>query len=139
MYIDKDNAFFASGLSLEWYDAIEGGMRRAPYMGRKAVGRTIYLVTQSDLTGCGIACVAMVLGMSYRGAKRLIFGNVDWRPHFGTTTKNLANALRQRGLAVRDRLTACRGNWPDLPNLCIVKVRPPGCRRKEWHWVLYGR
>src|SRR5262249_20059050 len=89
--------------------------------------------------GCGIACAAMVLRVSYRGAKRLIFGNVDWRPHFGTTTKNLANALRQRGLAVRDRLIPCRGKWPDLPKLCIVKVRPPGCRRKEWHWVLYGR
>ena len=100
---------------------------------------TIKLVLQEDPSGCGIACLAIILGCSYSRAKSLAFGATYPGYDFRTTTKDLVRVLRSQGASVHDRLTRSSGNWSDLPDLCIVKIVEGGCAPRDWHWVVFAR
>lgn len=54
------------------------------------------LVAQEEGMGCGIACVASVLGISYQEARK-ISENPDWSYSKGYGCKDLANILNKKG------------------------------------------
>ena len=99
----------------------------------------VSLVRQEDDTGCGVACVAMILDCSYPEARDLLFGRrfAGWT--YDTRTKDLVRVLRSRGAKVSRRLKRSQGRWELLPALCIVKVIPEQCGSRGWHWVVFAR
>jgi ABC-type bacteriocin/lantibiotic exporter with double-glycine peptidase domain len=89
---------------------------------------------QEDDAGCGIACVAMVTGKTYRQAKRFflerIFLPTDRKPH--TRHYQLRRALRKLGIATEKRLFR---KWRSIETLSVVPIN----RRSDtgWHWVVF--
>ena len=65
-------------------------------------------IFQSDEFGCGIACVAMLCGITYAKAKKL-FG-ADYIPGYGVDEAPMINILAHQGLDVvrRGRLSQSR-------------------------------
>jgi ABC-type bacteriocin/lantibiotic exporter with double-glycine peptidase domain len=94
----------------------------------------IQRVQQGDEKGCGIACVAMVSGKTYRQAKRFflkkVFLPTDRKPH--TRHYQLRHALRKLGIATEKRLFR---KWRLIESLSIVPIN----RRSDtgWHWVVF--
>jgi hypothetical protein len=91
--------------------------------GALASNRRTGVVRQKDPMGCGIACVASLLGVSYAYAKRRYFIGVPGRPEVlgrsnGFTRSAIVQALSNAGLRYRrSRVIA------DLSPGCIVFVR----------------
>jgi hypothetical protein len=83
-------------------------------------------VPQEHPKGCGVACVAMVVGVDYKEAVNLVGKDGC------TKTRHLINALRAAGFSCPDRLQIIKGAWP---NLAIAKIIVPG-KISGWHWVL---
>lgn len=55
-------------------------------------------VTQKDGFGCGIACTASVLDLTYEKTKNL-FSNSKQAKDFGFLCKDIVNALKKKGFA----------------------------------------
>lgn len=93
---------------------------------------TIRLVPQRHTTDCGVACVAMIAGVSYQQAFNAI-GFSEVHKQFYTTHTCLTIALRKLGAHVRWKKFR---SWHDIPGPAIVAVNH---RRKcrKFHWVLY--
>jgi ABC-type bacteriocin/lantibiotic exporter with double-glycine peptidase domain len=91
-------------------------------------------VGQKDENGCGIACVAMVMGKTYPQAKKFfleqVFLPTDRKLH--TRHYQLRRALWKLRIATEKR--AFR-NWRSIENLSIVPIN----RRLDggWHWVVF--
>ena len=91
-------------------------------------------IVQRDKTGCGVACVAMVVGASYAIVRGVM---ADDRSTIYANTKDVVKALRHFGADLpRDRLVVLRGrNFRRLEYDAILKVNV----RKDghWHWVVW--
>jgi ABC-type bacteriocin/lantibiotic exporter with double-glycine peptidase domain len=91
-------------------------------------------VQQGDEEGCGIACVAMVMGKTYLQTKKFflerVFLPTERKPH--TRHYQLRCALRRLGIRTEKR--AFR-NWRSIESLSIVPIN----RRLDggWHWVVF--
>lgn len=91
-------------------------------------------VQQEDEEGCGIACFAMVTGMTYPQGKMFfqerVFLPTDRKPH--TRHYQLRRALRKLRIATEKRLFR---NWRSIETLSIVPIN----RRLDggWHWVVF--
>ena len=92
------------------------------------------LVKQFDDEGCGLACVAMAAGTTYRTARDFTFPDGD----VGVTSmKRLREIMEHHGVNLGERLIPFRTRQPDdLPfdALLKVNVRKEG---SEWHWVVW--
>jgi hypothetical protein len=55
------------------------------------------IVVQEDLMGCGIACVAYILGIGYQRAKKL-FEHPEYAGTIGFYCKDIIDALRRGGV-----------------------------------------
>ena len=98
-------------------------------------------VVQLDRTGCGIAAVAAVAGVSYRNAKRAAgrLGIAVEDPRLWSDTQQVRRLLR------RYRWAAAAGerpfvSWSSLPNVALLAIkwhREQG--RARWHWVVFVR
>jgi len=98
-------------------------------------------VVQLDRTGCGIACVAALAGVTYpqakRAANRLGISVDDNRLWSGTQDV--------RRLLKHFRLSAASGetpfvSWQGLPDVALIAIkwhREKGC--PSWHWVVFWR
>lgn len=92
------------------------------------------LVRQVTPYGCGVACVAMVAGVSYWAACEAIFGPKPPRRH-STYTADLRRGLNRLGINTTDRLKPLGGrSLTALAVDAIVKVNP---RQDGWHWVIW--
>ena len=98
-------------------------------------------VLQEDRTGCGIAAVATIAGVSYQEAKRVAasLGIVAHDPALWSETAPV------RALLARFGATAPVGvvpfsSWEALPDLALlsIKWRWRG-DRPVWHWVVFVR
>lgn len=94
-------------------------------------------VIQEDSTGCGIACVAMVAGISYAEAKQLTVNNKILKKsvkNFYTTTKDLVNILKSIGIE------PSKGRkvryWSSINNISIVAINFLETT-DTWHWVVF--
>jgi ABC-type bacteriocin/lantibiotic exporter with double-glycine peptidase domain len=92
-------------------------------------------IVQTDNTGCGIACLAMLAGVSYAEARRAVFG----RYHPGdcsTSTGELRRGLRKLGIRAGKRLIPLRGRrLRSLETDAILKVNLG--LDGYWHWVVW--
>lgn len=90
------------------------------------------MIKQVHPIGCGIACVAMLLGKSYTFARRELFpdGVVDY-----TDIGELKSALNKNGMMPASRMVSYRRRPLHLSDDAILKVnvRSDG----SWHWVVW--
>ncbi len=98
-------------------------------------------VVQQEPTGCGIASVAAMAGVSYATAKQVAnhMGIVAEDPQLWSETTLVRRLLK------RYRLRASRSempfvSWSALPRraLLAIKWHREG-RRSYWHWVVFVR
>ncbi len=100
------------------------------------------LVRQRDHTGCGIAVVAMVGGISYQAAKPLVFPDWQRRRSFRSTPAQLLGALDRLGIKVGNRkLQRAPADWHRLPGCCIaaVNIVLEAGTYPTRHWVLWAQ
>ncbi len=98
-------------------------------------------VIQLELTGCGIASVAAIVGVSYSRAKSVASSlgiSADDRALWSETA-HVRKLLRHYGL--RAGLTEIPfRTWDALPNLALLSIKwhlEEG--RPFWHWVVFAR
>lgn len=90
------------------------------------------LVKQRNENGCGVACVAMIAGVTYSQARALMFGE---RAGGYTDTAQLREALGALGIQTAPKLVLFKSEAPqDLPFNAILKTNR---RTKDWHWVVW--
>ncbi|TBG55694.1 hypothetical protein [Rhizobium leguminosarum] len=89
-------------------------------------------IQQSSSTGCGIACLAMVGGISLEEAAVHLFG--DTTPDTGRTLwGDMRKGLRAVGLEGIGNPTRVSA-WHNIHGVALVAVS----RTKEnWHWIIY--
>ena len=81
------------------------------------------LIKQKDEIGCGVACVAMVAGVTYKQAKQLIFPQgTKQQQHFSTETSDLRRALKSVGVPVADKLVRVPKDIRQLKASAILKT-----------------
>jgi hypothetical protein len=98
-------------------------------------------VVQADRTGCGIAAVAAIAGVSYARAKAVAAssGVFVHDVSLWSETEPVQRLLSRFGLRAARMPTPFR-SWADLPDcaLLAIKWHLEG-RRPCWHWVVFVR
>ncbi len=113
-------------------------------------------IRQRNRKDCGVATLAMLCGVTYEEAYRII----PWRKHgilFGTDTKMLRAGAERLGYRTestpQDRLRVVRPPkdwgglagalisdfWYLIPDNSLVKVPHPKGRNYGWHWVAWRK
>lgn len=92
----------------------------------------IRFVPQRRSTDCGVACIAMIAGVSYQEAFDAIGFPAECE-EFYTTHTRLTNALRRLGVSVSRRKFR---SWVDIPGPAIVAVNHRS-NRQLFHWVTF--
>lgn len=91
----------------------------------------IYRLKQKDDTGCGLACVAMIVGASYHDVKKQFIKQIRKIPrNFGTTADELHLLLNEYDFLAEPFEN--KDKWSDYEGVSIIGVfssRP--------HWVVY--
>jgi ABC-type bacteriocin/lantibiotic exporter with double-glycine peptidase domain len=91
---------------------------------------------QRDVTGCGLACVSMLAGVTYASVKSraIALGLVESRGPFYTCSADL------RKLLLSFDLTSKQGrkvtSWQSVSTLAIVAINHQAAS-DTWHWVVY--
>src|SRR5512135_410729 len=80
---------------------------------------------------CGVACVAMLAGCSYRSAFSA-FGFAERQRHFYTWHHHLISALEKLGCTVRRKRFR---SWNKIDGKAIVAV--DHTKSGNWHWVAF--
>lgn len=101
---------------------------------------TIKRVKQEDETGCGLACIAMLAGVSYEEVKQVALKNLKFRTkgHFYTGTGQLKELAGYFGLTITGQKRRPWRNWALLPDIAIVSINQQENNR-YWHWVVFQR
>jgi ABC-type bacteriocin/lantibiotic exporter with double-glycine peptidase domain len=98
-------------------------------------------VVQQERTGCGIASVATVAGVTYRRARRVAnrLGIFAKDPQLWSDTSYVRRLLRQ--YHVRAARTEARFvSWQALPDLALLAIKwHQVSGRPFWHWVVFWR
>lgn len=87
-------------------------------------------------TGCGVACIAMLAGVTQEYAAQVMFG--DNRRNLRSHWPDLRRALKELSILHADRpLRKTRWDAIDKISLvaCGLRLKPDGTR--EWHWVIF--
>ena len=97
------------------------------------------VVLQQDETGCGIAVVGTILGISYQQAKDLLFPNrTNRKVSFYTTASQIGAALFPHGLLLADRPIRVKGGKRWLKQLNQVALVKTVSYRGSWaHWTVW--
>ena len=91
-------------------------------------------VAQLDPNGCGVACVAMLAGVSYRSACALMFP--DKRGNY-TSHAQLRKALRRYGIGLGKRVSLSGQRLNDLTVDGILSARI-FWKGDDWsHWIVW--
>lgn len=98
-------------------------------------------VVQLERTGCGIAAVAVIAGVSYRQAQRTArrLGIVAADRRLWSGTAYVRRLLREYRVRAGSEARAFR-SWKGLPDLALLAIkwhRREG--RSSWHWVVFVR
>ena len=111
------------------------------HSGEAESGAIMKPVVQLEPTGCGIAVVAAIAGVSYRqaeqAANRLGIFATDHRLWSETThVRRLLREYRLRSVSAEQPFHS----WHSLPNLALLAIN---WHREEdrscWHWVVFVR
>lgn len=90
-------------------------------------------VRQRKKSDCGVACVAMVAGVSYRKAFDA-FGFDAGQNTFYTSHKKLEEALGKLGCAVQREMFT---SWDTILGSAILAVNRR-CNRRNFHWIVFN-
>lgn len=93
-------------------------------------------IIQDDATGCGLACVAMIVGATYAEVKKVALDNgiLEEKRTFYTISRDLISLLNyfnfkaERGKEV--------SHWSSIQSLSIVAINFRESSN-SWHWVVY--
>ena len=98
-------------------------------------------VVQLEWTGCGIASVAALAGVSYRETQRVAnrLGIFADDPKLWSETGYVRRLLKEYG--VRSARTEVPfTSWEALPNLALLAIKwHKEGDRAFWHWVVFWR
>jgi ABC-type bacteriocin/lantibiotic exporter with double-glycine peptidase domain len=113
------------------------------YAGRHSPPALILkIVIQEDPTGCGIACAAMLAGLTYREMKKAAaaIGVTPEHPALWETTRPMIALLEQFGMRPAKQEIEF-STWNELPRLALLAIKwhlaPTGT--PAWHWVVFRR
>jgi len=98
-------------------------------------------IVQEELTGCGIASVAVLAGITYkqsqRAAKRLGIDAGDSR--LWSETRHVRSLLKHHGIRCSARETPF-SSWAALPDTALLSIKWHLERGTPfWHWVVFWR
>jgi len=94
--------------------------------------KKIKRICQRYRSDCGVACVAMIAGVSYQQAFA-VFGFAEGEKGFHTRHKDLVEALDKLGCQVQRKMFRA---WEDIPGHAILAVNHR-CKRRNFHWVVF--
>ena len=103
--------------------------------------RTMRPVIQAEVTGCGIASVAAIAGVSYASAKKIAnrFGIYAEDEKLWSETTHVRRLLNHCGFRAKSGELPFR-SWHSLPNLALLAIKWHVERNKPfWHWVVFIR
>lgn len=98
-------------------------------------------VIQEEITGCGIASVANILGKSYPEMKATAnaMGIYAEDESLWSDTQYVRQMLAQAGVATSPNETPFT-SWQALPDLALLAIKPHQKDGKHfWHWVVFKR
>ncbi len=98
-------------------------------------------VVQLERTGCGIASVAAIAGISYQKAKSIAnsLGIHAEDKTLWSDTTHVRALLRHVGFATSSRTHQFR-SWRTLPDLALLSIKwHLEQERPYWHWVVFVR
>jgi len=98
-------------------------------------------VIQEDRTGCGLASVAAVAGVSYKQVKR-VAGHlgIDVKdPQLWSDTKYVRTLLTHYEFSASHHTTPFK-SWDTLPSLALLAIKWHKINKDAfWHWVTFWR
>lgn len=98
-------------------------------------------VIQVEATGCGIASVAAIAGVSYAGAKKLAnsVGIFAQDQKLWSETTHVRRLLNHYGFQAKTGELPFR-SWHSLPDLALLAIKWHIEQKKPfWHWVVFTR
>ncbi|HEV8328292.1 MAG TPA: hypothetical protein VGQ08_12485 [Nitrospiraceae bacterium] len=98
-------------------------------------------VVQLDRTGCGIASVAALAGVSYRQARLVAnrLGIVAGDSRLWSETHHVRRLLKKYGIRPASTQVLFT-SWEALPDLALLAVKwHKELDRSFWHWVVFWR
>ncbi len=98
-------------------------------------------VVQLERTGCGIASVAALAGVSYRETRRVAnrLGIFFDDPKLWSKTGYVRRLLKEYGIRSA-RIEVPFTSWKALPNLALLAIKwHKEGDRAFWHWVVFWR
>lgn len=98
-------------------------------------------VIQEEATGCGIAAVAAVAGVTYKQARQAakVLGIVAADQRLWSDTAPVRRLLRRYRIAAAATETPFR-SWRALPDLALLALKwHTENRRPCWHWAVFVR
>lgn len=98
-------------------------------------------VVQLERTGCGIASVAAIVGLSYQKAKAIAnsLGIFAQDKSLWSETSHVRKLLSHFGIKTGSRKIPFH-SWDELPDLALLSIKwhlENG--RPYWHWVVFVR
>ncbi|GKS59671.1 hypothetical protein YTPLAS18_31980 [Nitrospira sp.] len=98
-------------------------------------------VIQLEPTGCGIASVAAITGLTYSRAKAIAnrLGIFAHDESLWSDTTHVPRLLRHLGVRPAPHPIPFRA-WTTLPDLALLAIKWHRIRnRPYWHWVVFAR
>ena len=98
-------------------------------------------VVQEERTGCGIAAVATLAGVTYQEARRVArqLGIVATDPRLWSDQSHVRQLLAQYSIHPDKCETPFR-SWKALPPLALLAIKWHRVKgRAFWHWVVFWR
>ncbi|MDP1767593.1 MAG: hypothetical protein Q8L74_02180 [Nitrospirota bacterium] len=98
-------------------------------------------VVRLERTGCGIATVAALAGVTYDQAKQMAtrLGIVAADPALWSETDHVRRLVKEYGFRLA-RTEAPFTSWEALPDLALLAIKWHEDRgRAFWHWVMFWR
>ena len=98
-------------------------------------------IVQEDRTGCGLASVATMAGVSYKQVKKVAgqLGIEVQDSQLWSDTKYVQKLLTSYGLSVSTKTTTFK-SWDNLPPRALLAIK--WHKRNNcafWHWVVFYR
>lgn len=93
-------------------------------------------ILQEDATGCGLACIAMIVGKTYAEVKKIALDNeiLEEKRTFYTKDKHLISLLDYFNFKAKKERKVSQ--WPLVQTLSIVAINYKK-NNDSWHWVVY--
>ncbi len=99
-------------------------------------------VTQTHKTGCGVACIAMIFGISYDEAMKIVHPKRKLGKKPYTSIQTIVDVLTVNKIKYKVQLSD--GHSLNIKNPCILGVRWNNddgklIIPKGWHWVVLNK